>query len=79
MGLAGGRDREMATDRRCPDCGVTMESVDFGMNDAWNPHVRTDEPRDGLLGSLGVNETRDVASLLCPECGLVRLYALTDE
>jgi hypothetical protein len=42
------------------------------------PRVKTDETRDGLLGSLGMNETRDVASLLCPGCGRLRLYAETD-
>lgn len=56
-----------------------MDVVEFGMSDAWNPHVRTGESKGGILGSLGMNETRDVASLLCPECGLLRLYALTDE
>jgi rubredoxin len=69
----------MAQDRRCPDCDVTMGVVEFGMSDAWNPHVRTGDSRDGILGSLGMNETRDVASLLCPECGLLRLYALPNE
>ena len=69
----------MASDRRCPDCGVTMDAVEFGMSDAWNPHVRTDESREGILGSLGMNETRDVTALLCPECGLLRLYALPDD
>lgn len=56
-----------------------MDAVEFGMSDAWNPHVRTGESREGILGSLGMNETRDVASLLCSECGLLRLYALPDE
>jgi hypothetical protein len=68
----------MVSERCCPDCGVTLGAVQFGMSDASNPHVKTDEPREGLLGSLGMNETRDVASLLCPGCGRLRLYAETD-
>jgi len=35
--------------KRCPDCSVTMESVEFGMGDTSNPHVRTGEKREGLL------------------------------
>jgi len=63
------------TTRRCPDCGVTMEPVTFGMTDAYQPHVKTDERRGGILGRLGMNEKREVTAVLCPECGLVRLYA----
>lgn len=55
-----------------------METVKFGMADAYNPHVTTDEPREGLLGSLGAKERLDVESFMCPECGLVRLYADMD-
>ncbi|NHN42461.1 hypothetical protein G9C85_12615 [Halorubellus sp. JP-L1] len=62
-------------DERCPDCSVTLERVEFGMSDAWNPHVRTGEKKDGLLGKFGMNETVDVDAVMCPECGLVRLYA----
>jgi rubredoxin len=64
---------------RCPDCGVTLETVDFGMQDAWSPHVRTGEKKDGLLGKLGVNETTSVDAGMCPECGLVRLYAALED
>ncbi len=53
-----------------------MEEVEFGMNDAWNPpHVRTDEKREGLLGKLGMSERKEVETVMCPECGLLRLYA----
>jgi rubredoxin len=62
-------------DHRCPDCSVTMEEVEFSMGDAWNPHVRTGETRSGLLGKLGVDETKDLNTVMCPECGLVRHYA----
>jgi uncharacterized protein with PIN domain len=63
------------TDRRCPDCGVRLEPVEFGMSDAYNPHVRTGERREGLLGKLGVDERRSVSALLCPECDRLLWYA----
>jgi len=64
----------MATDQRCPDGGVTMDDPDLNTGGG---HFRlvTDEKADGLLGSLGVDENLDVSPRLCPECGLVRLYA----
>jgi uncharacterized Zn finger protein len=68
-----------AMEHRCPDCSVTMEQVKFRMGDAWNPHVRTGETRTGLLGKLGVNETKDLTTVMCPECGLVRHYAEFEE
>ncbi|PSP54213.1 hypothetical protein BRC74_01550 [Halobacteriales archaeon QH_7_68_42] len=55
-----GPPREPAgIEHRCPDCGVTMEEVRFGMADAWGPCVHTGEKRAGLLGKLGVNERKD--------------------
>ncbi len=48
----------MTSSDRCPDCGVSLEPVKFGMNDAWKPYVKTSERREGLLGSLGMNETK---------------------
>ncbi|MFC7142058.1 hypothetical protein ACFQMA_19755 [Halosimplex aquaticum] len=45
------------------------------MSDAWKPHVRTDETREGLLGKLGMNERQEVETVMCPECGLLRFYA----
>lgn len=62
-------------DDRCPDCGVTMETVEFGMSDAWNAYVKTGEKREGLLGKLGMNERAEVDTLMCPECGLLRFFA----
>jgi len=64
---------------RCPDCGVTMADVKFGMADAWNPYVNTGEKRTGLLGKLGVNERQEVTPVMCPECGLIRHYADLEE
>jgi predicted RNA-binding Zn-ribbon protein involved in translation (DUF1610 family) len=64
----------METDPRCPDCGITLERTNIQTGGGYF-RLKTDERRDGLLGSLGINETRDVSPHLCPECGLVRLYA----
>ena len=66
-------------DHRCPDCGVSMEPVKFGMTDATKPYIRTDEQREGILGKLGLTEKQDVTTVMCPECGLLRFYAETVE
>jgi uncharacterized protein with PIN domain len=68
----------MADLKRCPDCDVTLEEVKFGMSDAWNPHVKTNEARDGILGSLGAKESKDVTARMCPECGRLLLHAELD-
>lgn len=61
--------------RRCPDCGVEMGEVDFRMSNAYQPHVKLPERSEGILGSLGVKERRDVTAFMCPDCGLLRFYA----
>lgn len=66
-------------DSRCPDCGVTLQPVEFGMQDAWSPHVRTGEKKEGILGSLGFDEQTPVDTGMCPECGLLRFYADLEE
>ncbi|SDM45708.1 hypothetical protein SAMN04487949_1726 [Halogranum gelatinilyticum] len=67
--------------RRCPDCGVTMERttpvVVGGGSEVLK--LRTAERAKGLLGSLGMKETIGVTAHVCPECGLTRLYADLDE
>ncbi|GAA0227003.1 hypothetical protein ACFFQF_11380 [Haladaptatus pallidirubidus] len=65
----------MTEPNRCPDCSVTLEPVKFGMNDAWKPHVKTNERREGLLGSLGMSETKSVRTRMCPECGRLLFHA----
>ena len=64
----------MDIDPRCPDCGVTMEKGDLQTGDGFGVKLKTGERAGGLLGSLGVKESKDVSSYACPECGLVRLY-----
>lgn len=36
--------------------------------------LRTDESKEGILGSLGFKESVQPVAYVCPECGLVRLY-----
>jgi len=64
---------------RCPDCGVDLErATPMTALDHEKVRLRTDEPREGILGSLGAKETVDVAAYICPDCGLVRWYADLD-
>ena len=56
-----------------------MEEVDFGLSEDWNAYVRTGEKRQGLLGKLGMNERKQLTTVMCPECGLVRHYAEFEE
>ena len=60
--------------RRCPNCGVTMNATSLRSNGGHALVVDTGK-RDGLLGKLGVGETTSVDAVCCPECGLLRLYA----
>jgi rubredoxin len=60
---------------RCPDCGVTLEPVEFMMQTERNPKVRTGEKKEGLLGTLGFDDNKPVDTGCCPECGLLRFYA----
>ncbi|WP_129113267.1 hypothetical protein [Halegenticoccus tardaugens] len=62
-------------ERRCPDCDVRMERVaPVTSVDGEVLRLRTDEPKKGLLGSIGLKETVQPDGYVCPECGLVRLY-----
>jgi quinol monooxygenase YgiN len=56
-----------------------MEEVELSMGDAWNAYVETGEKRSGLLGTLGMNEHKELTTVMCPECGLVRHYAEFEE
>ena len=60
-------------EQRCPDCGVTMEVTKAVTTvDSESVKLETDDKREG---SLGMKRTLGVDAYLCPECGLVRLYA----
>jgi hypothetical protein len=52
-----------------------MGEVEFQMSNAYQPNVKLPERSEGILGSLGVRERRDVTVFMCPECGLLRFYA----
>ena len=60
--------------RRCPDCGVTMEPVPVRDTEGMRLSIATGS-RDGLLGKLGLQNTAKLEGVCCPECRLVRLYA----
>ncbi|WP_254761440.1 hypothetical protein [Natrinema marinum] len=60
--------------RRCPDCGVTMEPVTVRDGEGMRPSIATGK-REGLLGKIGFESTTKLRGVCCPECGLVRLYA----
>ncbi|NGM68141.1 hypothetical protein G6M89_03790 [Natronolimnobius sp. AArcel1] len=64
--------------RRCPDCGVTMEAVPVRDGNSMKLSIKTGT-RDGLLGKLGVSNSAHLQSVCCPECRLVRLYAEDDD
>ena len=68
--------------RRCPDCGVKLETVEFNTAEGgW--YVEVNNYQEELLQSLGVVDTMsldgserlDVITKMCPNCGLLRLYA----
>lgn len=60
--------------RRCPDCGVELESMELRTTDGFELQIKTDEPREGLLGGLGAKQTLTPTAHVCPECGLTRFY-----
>jgi len=66
-------------DPRCPDCDVPLqESTPTTALQHEKVWLRTRQPREGLLGSLGAKRSVDVHGYICPECGLVRWYADLD-
>ena len=65
--------------RRCPDCGVELEKMGVRTGDGMPLYLVTNERKRGLLGGLGFKEELEPTVYVCPECGLVRLYAERDE
>lgn len=68
-----------STGRRCPDCGVTLESMELRSAEGHGINLVSDENREGLLGTLGMKERHAVEAFVCPECGLTRLYTDLDD
>lgn len=66
---------KMSSQRRCPDCGVTMEKMKLRTAEGYDLQLVTDEPKQGILGGLGMKEKLPLRTVVCPECGLVRQYA----
>ena len=65
----------MASARRCPDCGVTLEEMKLQTTDGFGVRLVTNERKSGILGGLGAKEKLKPTVYVCPECGLVRTYA----
>lgn len=63
------------TDKRCPDCGVTLEAMETRTTDGFGLRLVTNEPKEGFFGNFGAKEKLDPVPYVCPECGLVRTYA----
>jgi ssDNA-binding Zn-finger/Zn-ribbon topoisomerase 1 len=63
---------------RCPDCGVEMKEMQFQAGGHYARFV-SEESKEGILGSLGGKKTYRAQAVVCPECGLSRLYADLDE
>jgi hypothetical protein len=56
-----------------------MEGMTLRSTGGHNLQVVSGENREGILGKLGMNQTYGAETLVCPECGLVRLYAELEE
>lgn len=61
------------SDPSCPDCERVMDSVDLDTGDGRFSVVT--ESTDDVLSAAGVVQVQDVEPRMCPDCGLVRLYA----
>ncbi|MFC5972780.1 hypothetical protein ACFPYI_15695 [Halomarina salina] len=67
------------SNRRCPDCGVTLEAMALQTDGGHKVRAISDENREGLLGSLGMKEKHLIRPYVCPECARVLLYADVDD
>lgn len=66
------------TERHCPDCDVRMNEVRVTAEGVGDLYVETG--RDGgVLDRLGVPNQSILDPVLCPDCGLTRLYADVEE
>ncbi|UPW00688.1 hypothetical protein M0R88_00960 [Halorussus gelatinilyticus] len=60
--------------RRCPDCDLPLEEVQYDTNAGRNK-IRLNYRDGGILSKLGVTSNTYAYAYVCPECGLVRFYA----
>jgi hypothetical protein len=61
-------------ERQCPECDVRMEKTNVTAEGVGDLYVET-ERNGGVLDRLGVGHQTPLRAVLCPECGLTRLYA----
>jgi hypothetical protein len=66
------------TERHCPDCEVPMKEVGVTAEGVGDLYVGT-ERDGGVLDRLGVPDHSVLDPVLCPDCGLIRLYADIEE
>ncbi len=65
-------------EHHCPDCDIEMEHVDVTAEGVGDLYVQTG--RDGgVLDHIGVPNHTPLDPVLCPRCGLTRLYANVEE
>lgn len=64
----------MTDQRHCSDCDVAMEKTDVSAEGIGDLYIET-ERDGGVLDRLGVGYQTPIQALLCPECGVIRLYA----
>ncbi|AXG08137.1 hypothetical protein DU500_12235 [Haloplanus rubicundus] len=57
----------------CPNCNVQMERTNVTADGARGLYIETE--RGGMLNRLGVGHRLPLSALLCPECGVMQLYA----
>jgi hypothetical protein len=62
--------------RTCPDCGVTLAPIEL-LGLAFR--YVTPAQKRALLGLAWYPEIGTISPWKCPQCGLVRLYAETDQ
>ncbi len=64
----------MTVQCRCPDCDVRMEKTTLTTEGIGGLYIET-ERDGGVLDRLGIGSQTPVDAVLCPDCGLTRLYA----
>jgi hypothetical protein len=60
-------------EHRCPDCEQGMDAVDLETGEGRFSVVT--ESGDDVLSAVGIAQVQEVEPRMCPDCGLVRLYA----
>ncbi|GAA5050093.1 hypothetical protein GCM10025751_23700 [Haladaptatus pallidirubidus] len=62
------------SERHCPDCNVQMEKTNVTAEGVGDLYVETDR-EGGVLDRLGVGYQTPLHAFLCPECGIIKVYA----